>query len=356
MTSFDERSARADRIRALRGVAAQEATETFLLRHPDWLGRYGERARLRGAEDAAFHVDFLAAAVQTGATEPFEAYARWTARVLESRGISRAFLAESLDQVADALVPRLGADDAAVIRDLVAAARKALDAPASPVQPSSDPFTLARQVFLQALLTGNRRAATGAALEALREGHAAQDVYVGLFQEALYEVGRLWESNRITVAEEHMATAVAQFVLGEIYPKLPVAGPSRGSAIVTGVEGELHQVGGHMVSDILETRGWQVRFLGTNAPHATVLQGIKDHGAALVGISATMLFNVPKVANLVSEIRTRLTGRIRIVLGGAAFRFSPGLYREVGADAFATDLRELFRLDAAGILGGPTPS
>src|SRR6185503_16352030 len=165
----------------------------------------------------------------------------------------------------------------------------------------------------QALLTGNRRAAAGAALEVLREGHAPQDVYVGLFQETLYEIGRLWELNRITVAEEHMATAVAQFVLGEIYPKLPVASPGRGLAIVTGVEGELHQIGGHMVSDILETRGWQVRFLGTNAPHATILQVIEQHGAALVGISATMLFNVPKVANLVSEIRTRLPGGVRIV-------------------------------------------
>jgi MerR family transcriptional regulator, light-induced transcriptional regulator len=349
-SSFDERCARADRLRTLRAVAAEQATQLFLTHHPDWTARYGELARLRGNEDAAFHVDYLAAAIQAGETEAFTSYARWTARVLESRGIRRTFLAENLDQVADALAARLEPDDAAAVRDLVAAARTALDAPDAPLDPSPDPFRLTRQVFLQALLTGNRRAAAGAALEVLREGHAPQELYVGLFQETLYEIGRLWELNRITVAEEHMATAVAQVVLGEIYPKLPIADRGRGAAIVTGVEGELHQIGGHMVSDILETRGWQVRFLGTNAPHATILQVMEHQNATLVGISATMLFNVPKVAALVSAIRTRFPDRVRILLGGSAFRFSPGLYREIGADAFASDLRELARLDAAGLL------
>ena len=103
--------------------------------------------------------------------------------------------------------------------------------------------------------------------ELLREGHPVLDVYLGVFQESLYQVGRLWESNVITVAEEHMATAITQFVLGQTYSQLPAPGDRRGNVVLTGVAGELHQVGANMVADVLESQGFDVRFLGTNMPH-----------------------------------------------------------------------------------------
>ena len=71
----------AEAIRRERDRVASEVTEEFLCRHPDWVDRYGERARIRGIEDARFHVDFLAGAVAAGGPEPFAAYARWAARV-----------------------------------------------------------------------------------------------------------------------------------------------------------------------------------------------------------------------------------------------------------------------------------
>ncbi len=43
---------------------------------PDWVSRYGERARQFGIEDAGFHQDFLAAAVDSGKTESFAEYSR----------------------------------------------------------------------------------------------------------------------------------------------------------------------------------------------------------------------------------------------------------------------------------------
>lgn len=336
----------AERLRVLRRPAAEEATRAFLERHPDWIARYGELARVRGEEDAAYHVDFLAGALRTGSAAAFEDYARWAARVLEARRIPRAFLEENLVQVEEALARHVTSEEAAALRHVLAAGRAALGASEPAPAPTSSASSLgqSRDVFLHALLSGNRRGASGIAVEALRT-HPPEEVYVEIFQGALYEVGRLWESNRVTVADEHLATALAQFILAEIYPLLPVSGPRRGRALVTGIEGELHQIGAHMVADILETRGWDVRFLGSNAPRSSVLEAVERHGAELVGLSATMLFNLPQVARLVAEIRSSSRRPMRIILGGSAFRHAPGLYRELGADAFAADLRELLRLE-----------
>ena len=47
-----------------------------------------------------------------------------------------------------------------------------------------------------------------------------------------------------------------------------------------------------MVADVLESAGWDVRFLGTDTPLAGVLQAVEKHRADVLGISATMLFNL----------------------------------------------------------------
>lgn len=65
----------------------------------------------------------------------------------------------------------------------------------------------------------------------------------------------------------------------------------------------------------------------------------------MLGISATMLFNIPAVIRLVEEVRAKFGSRApRIVLGGAAFRNVPSLSAELGAVGIATNLRDAVRL------------
>jgi MerR family transcriptional regulator, light-induced transcriptional regulator len=199
--------------------------------------------------------------------------------------------------------------------------------------------------YLEAILQGDRRAAVAVALEALEGRHAVQ-VYRGIVERAQVEVGALWARNEITVAREHMATAVSQFVLGELYARLPKSELERGRAVVTGVEGEYHQLGANMVADLLETDGWSVRFLGTQLPHGDVVAAVEEEGAGAVGISATMLSSVESVATLVDALRTARGDDLVIVVGGRAFSSSPELWREVGANGYAGNLEdalEVFR-------------
>jgi len=219
----------------------------------------------------------------------------------------------------------------------------ACDEPAGTVPPQQPEDALAaeRRLYLQAILHGQRNAATGIVLAAHHAGHSLLDLYLKILQPTQYEVGRLWESNKITVAEEHMATAITQSVMAQLYPLLPQEQPCYGRLVLTGVQGEFHQLGGHMVADVLEARGWEVRFLGTNLPHAGILRVIEEQRPDAVGISATMLFSLPKVRDLIESIRALPEPQPRrIVVGGAAFRAAPGAFREIGADACGLDLEQ----------------
>jgi methanogenic corrinoid protein MtbC1 len=327
-----------DVIREHGASVAVEVTNAFLDRYPDWRVRYGSRAISAGVQDAGYHVAFLAAAVEADDPATFADYARWTARVLAARGIESRFLAENLAQVQSALAARLGADRASVLARHFQAALDALAV--APALPSDPVLSLTARVFLQAIITGQRHAAVQIAKEALRSGLSLRDLYIDVFQPALYEVGARWESNRLSVAQEHIATAITQYVMAQIYeaPDVRTSG-GRGRIVLTGVEGELHSVGAVMVGDLLETSGFDVRFLGTNLPTESILGVIKEVAPSHVGISATMSFNIGAVRQLIRAVRAEFSDRVAIVVGGAAFRTSPELWRHVSADGYAADLR-----------------
>lgn len=346
-----ERVVMAQEIVAARERVAAAVTAEFLVRHPDWVTRYGDRARARGIEDGCHHINFLASAIESGAVAAFCDYARWCQRLLGGFGIAPHFLAENLQQIAQHLAaivaPPVGATIASFTESAVAAC---LDTSVDSPAPNESPLDSARAVFLQTIFTGRRREALSVAREALRQGHTVAEVYVGLFQQALYEMGRLWESGQITVAQEHMATATVQYVIAQMYSDLPPATQKRGNAIVTGVQGEFHQVGANMVADMLEMDGWSVRFLGTNMPHSGILAAIKDGGIDLLGISATMLFNLSHVRALVEEVRSSLGAAApRIVVGGGAFRACPEFCSELGVDGPATDVCAAVELCASTV-------
>lgn len=343
---LEDRIALADTFRRAKTAIADRVTDEFLTRHPDWVERYGDRARRFGIEDACSHVDFLSGAIEGGAPEAFADYVRWARRVLEARGIAAPFLAENLEQVGASLDASLTPVERDLVRAFVAAGVAACTADAAvDIEPARGELTVTRELFLQAILAGHRRAATTIALEAIDRGCDATDLYVDVFQEALYEVGRLWERGTIPVAQEHMATAITQFVIATIGSRLDVAATPRGRAVIAGVEGELHQIGALMVADILEARGWDVRFLGSNMPCAGIIEAIAAHKADLVGISVTMPFNLTGALDLVRRIRDAFPEeRPRVLLGGSAFRSVPALFEEAGADGYARDLRAALTL------------
>ena len=165
-------------------------------------------------------------------------------------------------------------------------------------------------------------------------------VYRELLEPAQVEIGWLWEQNQITVAREHAATAITDHVLDRLHAHLDVPAPRRGRALMTAVDGELHRIGAKMVAYALEADGWDMRLLATPSPPEDVLDAIDDHAPSLIGISTTILFNLPDTADLIDAIRDRVGPSPRILVGGAAFGSSTDLWREVGADGFGRDLQE----------------
>lgn len=226
---------------------------------------------------------------------------------------------------------------------------EAVDPMAKQNAADSLPYTKLAAAYLEALLNGNRLAAVEMIQSEVSGGMPIRDVYLYVFQRTQQEVGRLWQTNQISVAQEHYCSAATQLVMSLLYPQI-FSGERNGlRAVATSVGGELHEIGIRMVADFLEMEGWDTYYLGANAPVDTVLEALAERQADLLAISATMTFHLPQVEEMIDQLRLDESGgRVPILVGGRPFNLAPDIWRQVGADGTAADAREA--VNAAAIL------
>jgi len=74
--------------------------------------------------------------------------------------------------------------------------------------------------YLDHLLGGNKTSCHQIVNQLLDMGTDIRSIYEDLFWRSLYQVGELWEQNRISVAHEHLATAITESLLLLVYPSL----------------------------------------------------------------------------------------------------------------------------------------
>ena len=175
--------------------------------------------------------------------------------------------------------------------------------------------------YLTALLKGRRSVCTRIVQQLLEQEIELKTLYTDLFQKSLYEVGELWERNTISVAKEHLATAITEGLLNLVYARLFSGRNSTGKKVVIScAANEFHQVGGKMVADVFEMHGWDSHFLGANTPVEELLGYIQESDPDLLGMSLSVYFNLPSLQKGLEAVRADFKN-LDVFIGGQAFRW-----------------------------------
>lgn len=173
--------------------------------------------------------------------------------------------------------------------------------------------------FLSALLVGNRKRCAQIVEQYRRDHPPLIDLYEHVLKQSLYEVGSLWERNLISVATEHLSTALVEALLNDLYEQV-LPDSYNGRTIVTAcVEGETHQVGIKMVADVFEMHGWRSLFLGADVPTNELLTFVREVQPDAVALSLSVYFHVPMLEMMLTQIRSHFP-TVPILIGGQAFR------------------------------------
>lgn len=207
--------------------------------------------------------------------------------------------------------------------------------------------------YLEAQLAGDRARALSLVMdEGVSRGIGALELHLEVIQAAQHEIGRLWQENRISIAQEHVATAISQLVLSHLYGHLPRVTPHGHKVLIACVEGELHDMGPRIAADFLEASGFDVRFLGASVPTQSLVLMAEKESPSLVALSASLTFNLPALRAAVAALRKRFGALLPIAVGGHAVAWSPGIEEELGLPSFGTDAPALVRT-ARRLLGLP---
>lgn len=196
------------------------------------------------------------------------------------------------------------------------------------------------QTYLEHLLSARRQQAFSAVLNALDSGMPVTTVYLDVIQPAMYELGRLWQTDAIDIATEHYCTAATQVLLAQIFP-MGLNRPSKGFSMMGSCLGsELHELGMRVVCDFFEFSGWDTFFTGAVTPPAEIAAIARSRKFDALCFSASLASGVPLIRAVVRDIRHSLGDATpAIIVGGLAFLINPQLYKAVGADATAPDAR-----------------
>nr|MBA2514291.1 B12-binding domain-containing protein [Solirubrobacterales bacterium] len=115
---------------------------------------------------------------------------------------------------------------------------------------------------------------------------------------AMARIGELWEAGAISVADEHLATAISQRVLVRLFEALTVARPrSRERILLAAVEGQHHTLGLRMVADVLEGSGFEVMFLGADVPVESLRGFASQYQPAVTGLAFGIAANIGCLAD-----------------------------------------------------------
>jgi MerR family transcriptional regulator, light-induced transcriptional regulator len=174
--------------------------------------------------------------------------------------------------------------------------------------------------YFNHLIKGEKSNCIAIVDELINQNLQVETIYTQLFQRALYQVGEYWEKNLISVATEHIATALTENMMIRLQPKLFTTERTGKKAVIACVANEYHQVGAKMVADIFEMHGWDGYFVGANTPVIELLRFLETQNPDLIGLSLSIYFNMNELKNTVAQIRRHLPD-IPILVGGQAFRW-----------------------------------
>jgi methanogenic corrinoid protein MtbC1 len=330
-------------LQRLPSLAEAVVAKQYALQPEIWQA-YGDVGREKSVRDAGYHLTYLAEAI--GASDPslFCDYVGWVKVLFANLNFPDEVLHTTLRCAANVLRDSLPPKYEAIAQEYLTAANQAwVEAPSDiPSFISSDATlgTLASN-YLDALLNGERNRASELVLDAVDRGFSVKDIYLHVFQCTQHEIGRLWQLNRLSVAQEHYCTAATQLIMSQLYPSIFASERVGRRLVATCVAGEMHEIGIRMVADFLEMEGWDTYYLGANTQPQSIPMILLERSADVLAISATLTPNLSAVASLITLLRTgEPRTPVKIMVGGYPFNRSPDLWRRMGADGCALDAQE----------------
>jgi methylmalonyl-CoA mutase cobalamin-binding domain/chain len=196
--------------------------------------------------------------------------------------------------------------------------------------------------YNEAVFDTDRERALKVIHDAVDRGVSPEDVVFKVVTPAIEQmIKSISESFDANLAQHFMTSQIAAEVTEEMLAKFSKAPEVIGHIVIGTAQGDLHSLGKRIVIGCLKSLMIDVTDLGVNVPPEKFVDAAVSGNAQVIGISAMMVHTARgengclRVRRILRE--RGLEDRIKIIVGGAPYRYDQELFRTVGADAWADD-------------------
>jgi len=168
------------------------------------------------------------------------------------------------------------------------------------------------------------------------------DFFDRILRPVMSKIGEDWDSGKLPIATEHVASNVAQTLVKIIMEQVSGTGNKKKIMLCVPV-GEEHHIGCDVLETYLTIKGFKVFNMGTSIPTESIIEFIDMKKPDIVLISITIQDNVLAGQRLVKKIREK--SKIPILVGGYALQIDnpPKFEGNVIGDASLEDIPKILR-------------
>lgn len=196
--------------------------------------------------------------------------------------------------------------------------------------------------YNEAIYDTDRDKAMAVVQTALEKGATPEmvifDLVVPAMQQMIKAISVDFDAN---LAQHFMTAQIAGEVTDAMLEKIESPPERIGRIVIGTADGDIHSLGKKIVMGCLKAHMIESIDLGVNVPPERFVDEAVAAGATVIGVSAMMVHtatgeNGPRAVRRLLKERG-LEEKIKMIVGGAPFRFDPDLSKSIGADAVADD-------------------
>ena len=144
------------------------------------------------------------------------------------------------------------------------------------------------------------------------------DIINGPLMTGMDEVGRLFNTNQLIVAEVLQSAESMKAAVAHLEPFMEKSESStRGRVLLATVKGDVHDIGKNLVDIILSNNGFEVINLGIKVLPETLIQAARTHKPDIIGLSGLLVKSAQQMTITAADF-TRAEITTPILVGGAA--------------------------------------
>jgi len=153
--------------------------------------------------------------------------------------------------------------------------------------------------------------------EALK-ARKALDIINGPLMAGMDEVGKLFNANKLIVAEVLQSAEVMKAAVAFLEPHMEKTDvSSRGKVLLATVKGDVHDIGKNLVDIILSNNGYTVINLGIKIAPEQLIKACKEHQPDIIGLSGLLVKSAHQMVTTATDL-CRAGISTPILVGGAA--------------------------------------